>query len=154
MTLPPQSTADTMAIQALVTEFAYFIDQGLPDRVADLFTVDGWYGRERGVRCSGRAAIRDAYDRRGRQNPERVCRHLFMNLRVEFNGADAATGLSTLLLVAGDGQLPLPMNITLVQDYVDAYAKVDGLWLFASRETRRLFVGSGFREVLQLGTKR
>jgi uncharacterized protein (TIGR02246 family) len=145
-------TADLLEIAALVTEFAHLIDRGSPHRVADLFTPDGWYGRDGGARSVGRDAIRTAYARRGDESPARVSRHLFSNLRVEFDGADSATGTSTLTLIAGDGAAPLPMNISLVQDYVDSYARIEGSWLFESRETRRLFVSGSFREVLHLGT--
>ena len=147
-------TADLLEIAALVNEFAHLIDRGSPHRVADLFTPDGWYGREGGAKSVGRDAIRAAYTRRGDESPARLCRHLFSNLRVEFGRVDSATGLSTLTLVAGDGAAPLPMNISLVQDYVDSYARIEGSWLFESRETRRLFVGGSFREVLHLGSRK
>lgn len=143
--------ADQAEITALVTEFAHLIDRGQSERVADLFTADGWYGREDGSRSIGHDAIRAAYARRGADSPERVCRHLFTNLRISFDGDALASGLSTLILVAGDGAPPLPVTITLVQDYVDTYALAGGRWLFRSRETRRLFVGDGFRDVLRLG---
>ena len=136
-------TADLLEIAALVTEFAHLIDRGSPHRVADLFAPDGWYGREGGARSVGRDAIRAAYARREDESPARVCRHLFSNLRVQFDGADSATGTSTLTLIAGDGAAPLPMNISLVQDYVDSYARIEGSWLFVS---------GSFREVLHLGT--
>ena len=145
---------DLLEITALVTEFAHLIDRGSPHLIAHLFTPEGWYGREGGARSVGRDAIGAAYARRGDESPDRLCRHLFNNLRIAFDGADAASGLSTLTLVAGDGAAPLPMNISLVQDYLDSYARIDGSWLFASRETRRLFVGGDFREVLHLGNSK
>ncbi len=144
-------TIDRLEIEALVTEFAYLIDHGQSARVAELFAPQGWYGREGGAKSEGRDAVRAAYARRGSESPARLSRHLFANLRIEFDGAEGASGLSTLMLIAGDGAAPLPMNVTLVQDYVDRYVRIDGTWLFLSRETRRLFVGEDFREVLQLG---
>lgn len=148
---PPSRTGDILEIQALVTEFAHLIDRGLQHQVADLFAVDGWYGRENGARSVGHAAIKASYARRASESPERVARHLFCNLRILFDGADRATGTSTLLLIAGDGPTPLPLTFSLVQDYLDTYARIDGAWRFASRETRRLFTSDDFREVLHLG---
>ena len=46
---------------------------------------------------------------------------------------------------------PVPANPILVHDYEDNYPRVDGRWLFASRRTVRLFVGEGFKPMLQLG---
>ena len=146
--------ADRLEIEALVTEFAYRIDHGPSDCVAELFAPQGWYGREGGSRSAGRDAIRSAYARRREGSPARLSRHLFTNLRVAFGGEDDAEGVSTLLLIAGDGTAPLPAELTLVQDYVDRYVRIDGSWLFLSRETRRLFVGAAFREVLNLGAAR
>jgi hypothetical protein len=142
---------DRLEIEALVTEFAYRIDHGFSDRVADLFAPQGWYGREGGTKSVGRDAIRAAYAGRRSESPARLSRHLFANLRVAFDGEDGANGLSTLMLIAGDGAAPLPVNVTLVQDYVDRYVRIDGSWLFLARETRRLFIDDGFREVLKLG---
>ncbi|MBA2935746.1 nuclear transport factor 2 family protein [Sphingomonas sp. CGMCC 1.13654] len=142
---------DHQEIAALVAEFAWRIDLGETDRVAELFTPEGWYGREDGARSIGREAIRDAYLRRGEGSPGRICRHLFSNLRIRFETEDTAAGLSTLTLFAGDGTVPLRAEVALVQDYVDCYERVGDRWLFASRETRRLFVGAGFQDVLRLG---
>ena len=50
-----------LEIESLIAEFAWRIDRGDPATVADLFTEDGWYGRETGDRSIGRDAIRAAY---------------------------------------------------------------------------------------------
>lgn len=142
---------DRAEIGALVAEFAHLIDRGSPSRVAELFAPDGWYGREDGARSVGRVAIRAAYARRAAEHPTRVSRHIFSNLRIAFDGADRATGMSILTLVAGDGSPPLPLTFSLIQDYLDTYVLIDGVWLFGSRQTRRVFVGTGFREALHLG---
>lgn len=143
--------ADLLEIGALVTEFAHLIDNGCGRDVADLFAPSGWYGREGGGRSTGHDAIRAAYEARAGRHPERVSRHLFTNLRIEFAGEGAATGTSTLTLFAGDGKTPLPATVSLVQDYLDEYERLDGRWLFASRQTRRLFADAGYLDVLALG---
>lgn len=142
---------DLLEIDALVTEFAYLIDNGRTEQVADLFVEGGWYGREGGARSVGHDAIRRAYALRAENSPDRVCRHLFSNLRIEFLDDDRATGCSTLTLFAGNGAPPLPADVALVQDYRDAFLRVGDRWLFQSRETRRLFADRRFRDVLALG---
>lgn len=142
-------------IDALIAEFAWRIDRGDPASVADLFTEDGWYGRETGERSVGRDAIRAAYAaRRDREAAVgvRTARHLFTNLRLTRLDDDHAAGSSILLLFAADGPPPHPATPLLVQDYDDRYRRVDGRWLFASRAVTKIFVGEEFAPVLPLGT--
>ena len=139
-----------VAIEALIAEFAYLIDHNQTEKVADLFTDDGWYGREGGSRSVGRDAIRKSYAGRAARG-ERTARHIFTNLRLTVRSADQAEGVCILLLFAADGPPPHPAEPMLVQDYVDTYRQVDGRWLFASRETRQLFVHPSFERVLTLG---
>ncbi len=141
-------------IEALIAEFAWRIDRGDPATVADLFTADGWYGRETGERSIGRDAIRAAYRARAARQAEagvRTARHLFTNLRLERQEADRAAGSCILLLFAADGPPPLPAIPALVQDYDDTYRRVGGRWLFASRSVAKIFTGPGFAPVLPLG---
>jgi hypothetical protein len=137
-------------IEALVAEFAWRIDHGETDRIADLFTGDGWYGRETGERSVGREAIARAYANRAVVG-QRTARHLFTNLRLTFRPEGSAEGTCILLLFAADGAPPLPAEPMLVQDYIDTYRKEAGRWLFASRDTRRVFVSPAFRQALTLG---
>jgi ketosteroid isomerase-like protein len=137
-------------IEALIAEFAYRIDHGLSDTVADLFTHDGWYGRANGEKTVGREAIRAAYAKRAERG-ERTARHIFTNLRLTIDSAEAAHGTTILLLFAGDGPPLLPARPMLVQDYNDEYRLEDGEWRFAARATDRLFVDESFEDVLKLG---
>jgi len=144
-----------LEIDALIAEFAWRIDRGDPATVADLFTEDGWYGRETGDRSVGRDAIRAAYAARKEREKAagvRTARHLFTNLRLQQSGPDDASGCCILLLFAADGPPPHPATPLLVQDYDDTYRRVDGRWLFASRSVTKLFVGEDFAPVLPLGT--
>ncbi|MCY4190037.1 MAG: nuclear transport factor 2 family protein [Rhodospirillaceae bacterium] len=143
-----------LEIDALISEFAWRIDQGDPETAADLFTEDGWYGRETGERSIGRSEIRAAYARRkGREGTAgiRTSRHLFTNLRLHEVSDAAARGSCILLLFAADGPPPHPARPLLVQDYEDAYRRVDGQWFFASRSARKIFVAENFVPVLPLG---
>lgn len=137
-------------IEALIAEFAYRIDHGMSETVADLFTPDGWYGRPDGAKSVGRAAIRAAYAERAGRG-ERTARHIFTNLRLTIDSAEAAHGTTILLLFAGDGPPLLPARPMLVQDYNDEYRLEDGQWRFAARATHRLFVDETFEDVLKLG---
>jgi ketosteroid isomerase-like protein len=150
--MPDQQDAllTRVAIESLIAEFAYLIDHNQTDKVADLFTEDGWYGREGGARSVGRDAIRKSYAGRAARGV-RTARHIFTNLRLTVHSADEAEGVCILLLFAADGAPPLPAEPMLVQDYKDTYRKVDGCWLFASRETRQVFVSPSFERVLTLG---
>ena len=143
-----------LEIEALIAEFAWRIDRGDPATVADLFTPDGWYGRESGARSVGRGAIRAAYAARAERQAEagvRTARHLFTNLRLERIDEDSAAGSCILLLFAADGPPPHPAVPLLVQDYDDTYRRIDGRWLFASRSVAKVFVGENFAPVLPLG---
>jgi len=137
-------------IEALIAEFAYRIDHGLSETVADLFTADGWYGRANGQRTVGREAIRAAYANR-EDRGVRTVRHIFTNLRLTIDSAEAAHGTTILLLFAGDGPPLLPARPMIVQDYVDEYRREDGEWRFAARETHRLFADESYQDVLKLG---
>jgi ketosteroid isomerase-like protein len=137
-------------IEALIAEFAYRIDHGLSETVAELFTQDGWYGRANGQKTVGREAIRAAYAERAARG-ERTARHIFTNLRLTIDSAEAAHGTTILLLFAGDGPPLLPARPMLVQDYADEYRREDGVWRFAARATNRLFVDESYQDVLNLG---
>lgn len=137
-------------IEALIAEFAYRIDQGRSETVAELFTEDGWYGRANGQKTVGRDAIRAAYAERAARG-ERTARHIFTNLRLTIDSAEAAHGTTILLLFAGDGPPPLPARPMVVQDYDDQYRLEDGVWRFAARATNRLFVDESYQDVLNLG---
>lgn len=149
MALNPQLLI-RVEIEALLSEFAFRIDHDLSDTVAELFTPDGWYGREDGRKSQGREAITAAYTNRSLRG-ERTVRHVFTNLRVTAQTEAYARGHCILLLFGGDGRPPLPADPILVQDYDDEYRLFEGRWLFASRRTRRLFVSPSFKPVLSLG---
>jgi hypothetical protein len=104
-----------VAIESLIAEFAYLIDHGQTDKVAGLFTEDGWYGREGGARSVGREAIGKSYAGRAARG-ERTARHIFTNLRLTVHSATEADGVCILLLFAADGVPPLPAEPMLVQD--------------------------------------
>jgi ketosteroid isomerase-like protein len=126
-------------LDELNVEFAYRIDHGLSDQVADLFTEDGSYGRSTGERSVGRDAIRRAYATRSDRGP-RTARHVFTNLRLTEVAEDRVEATSILTLFAHDGPPPHAAEPLLVADYDDTYRRgADGRWRFASRTVTWLF---------------
>ena len=136
-------------IEALLAEFAWLIDHDQSERVAELFTEQGSYGRADGGRSVGREALRRAYAARADRGP-RLARHLFTNLRLQFgNHPDRLTGQCVLLLFADDGQAPLPAEVNLVADYEDEFERGDdGIWRFASRTVTHQFRHPGHKPVV------
>lgn len=127
-------------IEALNAEFAYLIDHNQSEKVADLFTETGGYGRSTGERSVGREAIREAYRGRADRGP-RTARHIFTNLRLTFEGPDRAAGKCILTLFAADGRPPHVADPFLVADYDDVYVRgADGRWLYQERTITWLFV--------------
>lgn len=126
-------------LEALNAEFAYLIDHGHSESVADLFTEDGSYGRASGERSVGRDAIRRAYtDRQARG--ARTARHVFTNLHVIEADAGRARSTSILTLYARDGAPPHPAEPLLVADYDDICRRdADGRWRYQSRTVTWLF---------------
>jgi hypothetical protein len=136
-------------IEALNAEFAWRIDHGHSERVAELFLPEGSYGRADGGRSVGREALCRAYAARADRGP-RVARHLFTNLRLVFgDDPDLVHGHCILLLYAEDGQAPLPAEANLVADYEDIYQRdSDGRWRYASRTVSHQFRHPGHKPVV------
>lgn len=137
-----------IALHDLAHEFAYRVDFGLAETIADLFTEDGWYGWG-GKRSVGREAIRDTYRQRAARGI-RTSRHLSTNLRVSLLSDNLAHGHSIWLIFAEDGPPPHPAVPLLVADVNDVYVCQDGQWLFQSRELQDVFVAPDRKPVLPL----
>lgn len=142
-----------LEIEALNAEFAYLIDHDQSDRVADLFTEDGVYGRSSGARSVGRETIRDSYRRR-KEHGIRTARHIFTNLRLTPIDDSRVRGSCVLTLFAQDGPPPHPANPLVVADYDDLYELCgDGRWRFRKRIVTWIFAREGASSPLQLGSK-
>ena len=140
-------------IERLNAEFAYLIDHDQADRVPDLFTPDGVYGRSTGERSVGREAIRESYRRRAAHGV-RTARHIFSNLRLTVESADRVRGTVILTLFAEDGPPPHPALPLIVADYDDVYERgPDGRWLYRERIITWLFKREGAASPLALGNK-
>ena len=137
-----------IALLDLVHEFAYLVDFGPAETIADLFVEDGWYawGAKRSV---GRDAIRETYRQRAARGI-RTARHLCTNLRVSMVGDHEARGQSIWLIFAEDGPPPHPAVPLLVADVHDVYVRRDDRWLFQSRQLDDVFVAPDRTPVLPL----
>jgi hypothetical protein len=141
-----------VALHDLVDEFAYLVDFGPAETIADLFAEDGWYGWGE-KRSVGRDAIRDTYRQRAARGL-RTSRHLNTNLRVSMVGDNEARGRSIWLIFAEDGPPPHPAVPLLVADVIDAYVRQGGRWLFQSRQLEDVFVAPDRKPVLPLNPAR
>ena len=133
-------TADRVAIEQLVVEYAYLLDHGRAAELAMLFTEDGVF-ETLGMRAVGRGAIAAYYAHR----EPRTTRHISTNLRLVFEGPDRASGTRTILYYRGEGAgPPFPARPGSVGEYSEVFRRcADGKWRFASRVNRLLFSGSG-----------
>ena len=143
--MPPEVR---LALQELVNEFAYLVDFGPAETIAELFVEDGWYGWGE-KRSVGREAIRNAYRERAARGL-RTARHLRTNLRLMMVGDNEARGQSIWLIFAEDGPPPHPAVPLLVADVLDVYVHRNGKWWFQSRQLEDVFVATNREPVLPL----
>ena len=143
--MPPEVR---LALQELVNEFAYLVDFGPAETIAELFVEDGWYGWGE-KRSVGREAIRNAYRERAARGL-RTARHLSTNLRLMMVGDNEARGQSIWLIFAEDGPPPHPAVPLLVADVLDVYVHRNGKWWFQSRQLEDVFVATNREPVLPL----
>ena len=127
-----------LALEDLNADFAYYLDHGHVEALAELFCEDAKYSHgER--RSEGRAEIRALFQQRARA--ARTSRHIYSGLRLTIRSATEASGTSVCLTFAADGPPPHPANPLLVADFEDRYARCpDGRWRFLERHIRRIFV--------------
>lgn len=126
-------------IDALVTEFAYRIDQSDGFGVADLFVPDGVYGFAGAGQMCGRAAIEEFYENR-RAAGQRISRHLFSNLHLSAIDDSRVRGTCVLQLYAASGPGPHPIPPVMIADYIDEYVRDENdHWRFASRHAALIF---------------
>lgn len=138
-----------LAINQLVSDFAYSIDMENGERTAELFTEDGWYESDN-RRSTGREAIREAYRRRAARGP-RTSRHIFTNLRIERLDESAYRGTALLLLFAEDGYPPARAHPLLVADVHDIYLISGSTARLRSRRLDSIFAAESSVPVLPLG---
>uniref|UniRef100_UPI003F495BD7 nuclear transport factor 2 family protein n=1 Tax=Cupriavidus yeoncheonensis TaxID=1462994 RepID=UPI003F495BD7 len=142
--MPPSvvDAATWTAVQALASEYWRRVD-GLADAPVDaLFTDAGWmdYGA---IRCDGRAQIAKFYtDRAAREAEARsTTRHLFSNLLIEPVEGGRVRVCSTVHVMAGKGDWPLPAQApAVVGDFDDVVVETSpGVWRYEGRRASIVF---------------
>jgi uncharacterized protein (TIGR02246 family) len=127
---------DRAAIHDLVTEHAWTLDHGDPARLAEHYTEDGeLIGLDKPL--IGRDAI-GTWGRWRAGLKGRTSRHVHTNVRLTVEDG-VHRGVVTTLLYRHEGDGMGGTVPFLVSDYVDTYEKVDGRWLIAHRDMRRVF---------------
>lgn len=128
----PERFEDLLAIERLNSAFCFELDRGTPEGFAALFVEDAYYTH--GPRESrGRVEIL-AFARSRTATAPRTARHVPAGLRVTFQGATDASGISCCTTFAASALPPIASTIpVLVADFQDVYVKRDGNWLFAER---------------------
>ncbi|MEV5382552.1 nuclear transport factor 2 family protein [Streptomyces sp. NPDC052721] len=132
------------ACERLILDFVHRLDLGEPASVAELFTEDGswaWPPPGDGRRVEGREAPRAYFASRP---ADRLSRRLMSNVLVTVAAPDAATARSYFSThrVDGHGGGVVPAGPPVqVGHYEDAFRRVDGRWLIASRTLHLPFGG-------------
>jgi hypothetical protein len=134
----PLSQEDRRAIEGLIVEYVWLLDQGRNADVADLYTADGrLIGGKFGVlERAGMIAMGNTSDSAFRTH------HQCTNIRIEADGADQARGWVQLVLRirAGDG----PIAEEFVGEYQDRYMRdKERRWRFVERKLVPLGISSG-----------
>jgi len=127
--------SDVLAIQRLLSDFAWYADLGEADLLASLFTEEALF-HVGGKDLHGRREIADDCRRRfliaGRKT-----RHVWSNLRVdraEEEGRVRATAVQLTFEQVGEGE----KTEVRVNDMADVLQKgADGQWRFARRSVTR-----------------
>jgi hypothetical protein len=119
-------------IRALVHEYAFRLDAGDLDGVAELFTHSTWRSEGRPEVFRGVEQVRRMYDGVILYDDGRPATlHLITNVTVAVDGAEVATARSYFTVVQATPELPLQMIIA--GEYHDEFALVEGAWRFSDR---------------------
>ncbi|HSG33707.1 MAG TPA: nuclear transport factor 2 family protein [Sphingomonadaceae bacterium] len=121
---------DREAIEELMWRYDRALDRFEADKYAALFTEDGSFGETRGR--DALFAMVDAFNQR-EGGPPRLY-HASTNHWIEFTGRDTATiHYYWQTYRAGEGQ-DTPASLVAVGNGVDKVVRVDGKWLYHSRQ--------------------
>lgn len=122
---------DRIAIEELVTEYAWRLDHRRFEAVLELFTPDAEL-RIRGQRVEGAEGLRAWLDQRAASEGRRSSQHQMTMVRLEPTGDGAVEGTAALVLhVAKSGSGST--YIDLVGEYQDEYVRTPEGWRFRRR---------------------
>jgi hypothetical protein len=129
--------------QRLVTVYCHYVDHGVAEKIADLFTDDGqWLSPE--IKMIGKEQIKNGFALR-QANAARMSRHVCNNLLVDVIDEDNAEGVVYLTLYRHDGEAgrkisPMDGQPVLVGEYRDRFVRTDDGWRFSKREIDVSFI--------------
>ncbi len=129
------SNADHLALERLVTEAAWRVDEGMSDRLAELFVGDGEFVLGETVH-RGRAAIREWGRRLDEARTYKRIRHVAGNMRFVAAGEDSAEGVTVLTGFMDDETGSSTLRV-IGEDH-DRFVRTDDGWRFASRRWEQL----------------
>jgi 3-phenylpropionate/cinnamic acid dioxygenase small subunit len=128
--VPELPIADRLAIEALVTEYAWLLDHRRWNEVAGLCTEDAVL-KIRGREIVGQRGLAEWAEYRAQKSARRT-QHQMTLLRLESQEPDLVRGTASLVLhvakTGGSGTY-----VDLVGEYEDEYARTDSGWLFRRR---------------------
>jgi 3-phenylpropionate/cinnamic acid dioxygenase small subunit len=128
--VPDLPSEDRLAIEALVTEYAWLLDHRRWQEVAALCTEDAVL-KIRGREIVGRDGLAEWAEYRAQKGSRRT-QHQMTLLRLELVDADVARGTAALVLhVAKTGASGT--YVDLVGEYQDEYVRTPGGWRFRRR---------------------
>lgn len=126
-------SADEVACQNLVVDFANHIDARRYQPLLDLFAEDGTLDRM-GLVLTGRNAIASFLDARP---ADAHTRHLCTNIRVNVESEDLATGFCYVLFFQGRGEeTPTVSGPPSIVEYHDRYVRTPAGWRIRERLIR------------------
>lgn len=126
---------DILAIEQLLSDFAWYADRGDGESLAALFLPQGVL-HVGGQELIGRDAIaRDCERRHAEQG--RKTRHIWSNLRIEKEG-DSSQVLTTAIQMTFEQRAPEGTVQTRINDLFDTLRRIEsGVWLIERRVIKR-----------------
>ena len=147
--LPAHRLADRLAVEDLVTAYAYAVDDRDWQRWEMLFTPDGFVDYTRAGGIAGTPAEVAAW-MPGAMSAFRFCLHTTSTHLVRFTGADTATGRVHVFNRNGVEWKGIPELFDVGAVYDDAYVRVDGSWRISQRIEHTAYVtGGGFADMIR-----
>lgn len=131
-----------LAIEDLNRDFCHYLDYGMVEELADLFTEDCSYSHGNRV-SSGRGEVCALFLDRIAVGV-RTSRHLQTGLKIVMLDSRNATGKSVCLTFGCDQSPPIsPATPFLVADFIDEYLRSsDGRWRIHKRHIERIFTAA------------
>jgi uncharacterized protein (TIGR02246 family) len=137
------SAEDKLAIMQLIADYAYMLDSGDLDGYVNNFAPDGVFEPRSGYfRHEGREAIRKYVGylmEIGQAGPSGVRMHHFMGIP-SIHGDSEHAHAETYLVVLGQLESN-PVEVPMVDLYIDDLVKIDGRWHFQKRYVRLDLLG-------------